>query len=318
MPHLSRIPWLIHGFSTRAGGFSRVYGKGDLNLGFTKDDLRAAVERNRIAFMKELGAVKRTGRRTGKSRDSFWPLITVRQIHSDIIRCVDSISEEPLTGDGLITATPHLLLAIQTADCLPVILVDTKRYAIGVFHAGWRGTVQRIVEKGVGEMHRCFGTRPRDLKAAIGPGIQGCCYAVGEEVRIKFESQFEYGASLFREVKDSDPVREKYPLLFLTARAPGHSELAEDDFSGSRRSEPPTVARSRSVEEEHRNLSTLHELSSRTPVFLSSGEGQDGPDDGSRGNPGMNEIDDSSGAGSVCFFFRSGFVFPDRCRLRSA
>jgi YfiH family protein len=224
-PHLSRIPWLIHGFSTRAGGFSRAYGKWDLNLGFTKDDSRAAVERNRAAFLKELGAVTRTGRRTPKSRDSFWPLITARQIHSDIIRCVDSIPEEPLTGDGLITATPHLLLAIQTADCLPVILVDAKRHAVGVFHAGWRGTVQRIVEKGVGEMHRCFGTRPRDLKAAIGPGIQGCCYAVGEEVRIKFESQFEYGASLFREVKDSDPVREKYPLLFLTARAPGHSEL---------------------------------------------------------------------------------------------
>ncbi len=224
-PHLSRIPWLIHGFSTRAGGSSRAYGKGDLNLGFTKDDSRAAVELNRAAFLKELRAVTRTGRRTGKSRDSFWPLITVRQIHSDIIRCVDSIPEEPLTGDGLITATPHLLLAIQTADCLPVILVDTKRHAVGVFHAGWRGTVQRIVEKGVGEMHRCFGTRPRDLKAAIGPGIQGCCYAVGEEVRIQFESQFEYGASLFREVKDSDPVREKYPLLFLTARAPGHSDL---------------------------------------------------------------------------------------------
>jgi YfiH family protein len=224
-PHLSRIPWLIHGFSTRAGGSSRAYGKGDLNLGFTKDDSRAAVELNRAAFLKELRAVTRTGRRTPKSRDSFWPLITARQIHSDIIRCVDSIPEEPLTGDGLITATPHLLLAIQTADCLPVILVDTKRHAVGVFHAGWRGTVQRIVEKGVGEMHRCFGTRSRDLKAAIGPGIQGCCYAVGEEVRIKFESQFEYGASLFREVKDSDPVREKYPLLFLTARAPGHSEL---------------------------------------------------------------------------------------------
>ena len=224
-PHLSRIPWLIHGFSTRAGGSSRAYGKGDLNLGFTKDDSRAAVELNRAAFLKELRAVTRTGRRTPKSRDSFWPLITARQIHSDIIRCVDSIPEEPLTGDGLITATPHLLLAIQTADCLPVILVDAKRHAVGVFHAGWRGTVQRIVEKGVGEMHRCFGTRPRDLRAAIGPGIQGCCYAVGEEVRIKFESQFEYGASLFREVKDSDPVREKYPLLFLTARAPGHSEL---------------------------------------------------------------------------------------------
>jgi len=155
----------------------------------------------------------------------LWPLIGLRQIHSDIIRHVDSIPEEPLSGDGLISATPGLLLGIQTADCLPVILVDAKRKAVGVFHAGWRGTVKRIVEKGVGEMHRCFGSRPRDLKAAIGPGIQGCCYEVGEEVRVKFESQFAYGARLFREVKESNPVREKYPLLFLSARAPGHSNL---------------------------------------------------------------------------------------------
>lgn len=223
-PQLNALPWLIHGFSTRVGGVSRVYGKRDLNLGFTKDDSRTAVERNRAAFLEELGALarKRRGSRTIKS---YWPLITLRQIHSDIIRCVEEVPSEPLTGDGLITATPGLLLAIQTADCLPVIVVDTKRHAVGVFHAGWRGTVQRIVEKGVGEMHRCFGSRPRDLKATIGPGVHNCCYAVGEEVRTRFESQFEYGASLFHEVKDSDPVREKYPLLFLTARAPGHSEL---------------------------------------------------------------------------------------------
>jgi polyphenol oxidase len=105
-----------------------------------------------------------------------------------------------------------------------------KQRAVSVFHAGWRGTVQRIVEKGVGEMFRCFGSRPRDLKAAIGPGIQGCCYEVGEEVRAKFESQFTYAASLFREVKESDPVRDKYPLLFLTARAPGHGELPKKIF----------------------------------------------------------------------------------------
>jgi YfiH family protein len=232
--HLSQLPWLVHGFSTRVGGSSRAYGKSDLNLGYTEDDTWAAVERNRTAFLREIGAVARQRRGSNNSSrhatSSLWPLITLRQIHSDIIRCIDSIPEEPLTGDGLITATPGLLLAIQTADCLPVILVDAKRHVVGVFHAGWRGTVKRIVEKGIGEMHRCFGSRPRDLKAAIGPGIQGCCYEVGEEVRIKFESQFGYGASLFREVKDSDPVREKYPLLFLTARAPGHGELPKKIF----------------------------------------------------------------------------------------
>ena len=226
---LEPLPWLVHGFSTRVGGSSRAYGGRDLNLGFTKDDSRAVVERNREAFLKKLGAVTRF-----RKGPSIWPLITLRQVHSDIIRLIESVpdsrNEEPLTGDGVITAIPGLLLAIQTADCLPVIVVDTRRHAVGVFHAGWRGTVKRIVEKGVGEMVRCFGSRPRDLKAAIGPGIQGCCYEVGEEVRTKFESQFSHAAGLFREVKESDPVREKYPLLFLTARAPGHSELPKRIF----------------------------------------------------------------------------------------
>ncbi len=217
--HLSEFAWLVHGFSTRIGGFSRAYGGNALNLGFTKDDSRAAVERNRAAFLRELGVGNKP-----------WPLVTLRQVHSDIIRFVDAPPESQLAGDGLITATPGLLLGIQTADCLPIILADPKRRAVGVFHAGWRGTVKRIVEKGVGEMRRHFGSRPRDLKAAIGPGIQVCCYAVGGEVREEFESQFAYAAKLFREVEESDPVREKYPMLFLTARAPGHSVLPKKVF----------------------------------------------------------------------------------------
>ncbi|MGA7694583.1 MAG: peptidoglycan editing factor PgeF [Candidatus Sulfotelmatobacter sp.] len=231
---LSKLPWLVHGFSTRLGGFSPAYGKGALNLGFTKDDSKAAVERNRAAFLRELGAVSEQGdgpqKAQRKAGAELWPLVTLRQVHSDVIRFVDSPVESQLVGDGLITATPGLLLGIQTADCLPIILVDPKRRAVGVFHAGWRGTVKRIVEKGVGEMRRHFGSRARDLKAAIGPGVHGCCYEVGEEVRAQFESQFGYAAKLFREVEESDPVREKYPMLFLTARAPGHSELPKKIF----------------------------------------------------------------------------------------
>jgi len=213
-------PWLVHGFSTRLGGVSRVYGGSALNLGFTKHDTRAAVERNRRAFLRQLGAAD--GR-------NVWPLVTLRQIHSDLIHCVSVLPKQQLVGDGLISATPGLLLAIQTADCLPVILFDAKRRAVGVFHAGWRGTIKRIVEKGVGEMRRWFKTDPRDLHAVIGPGIRAC-YQVGPEVREQFESQFAYSADLFREVKESDPVREKYPLLFLTARAPGHSDLPKKIF----------------------------------------------------------------------------------------
>ena len=213
---LGKLAFLVHAFSTRLGGVSRAYGGSALNLGFTKQDSRAAVERNRELFLKELGVAN-----VRKS----WPLVSLRQIHSDLIYRVDSVPEQPPAGDGLVTNTPGLLLAVQTADCLPIILVDRKQRAVGVFHAGWRGTVMRIAEKGVGEMRKHFKSDPRNLVAAIGPGVQGCCYEVGEEVRTKFEAQFAYAASLFREVKDSDPVREKYPLLFLTARAPGHGEL---------------------------------------------------------------------------------------------
>jgi len=203
-------PWLVHGFSTRLGGCSAVYGGSSLNLGFTRHDSRAAVERNREIFLGALGA-----------HSSHWRLATQRQVHSDLIHYVTA-ADAHAAGDGLITDASGLLLGVQTADCLPVLLADTKRRAVGAFHAGWRGTLKRIVEKGVGEMRRQFGSDPADLRAAIGPAIHSCCYQVGEEVREKFLSQFAYADELFREVRDSNPVHEKYPLLFLTARAPGH------------------------------------------------------------------------------------------------
>jgi len=226
---LSQLQWLMHGFSTRTGGASKVYGGKSLNLGFTEADSRSAVERNRQAFA---GAIVRDveEQASRSSKRKSWPLVTVRQIHSDIIHCVTDGHKQPLAGDGLITRAPGILLAVLTADCLPVILVDTKHRAVGVFHAGWRGTIQRIVEKGVGEMRRTFGTRPSDLKATIGPGIRGCCYQVGPEIKYKFESQFSYATELFRETKDRDEIHERYPLLFLTARAPGHSELPKKIF----------------------------------------------------------------------------------------
>ena len=226
-PSLAKIPWLVHGFSTRQGGASKIYGNA-LNLGFTPDDSWAAVERNRRAFTAAL--TRGLERRARSSKQGTWPLITLRQIHSDIVHWVSGVPEAPLPGDGLITRTPGVLLAVMTADCLPVILVDPKHRAVGVFHAGWRGTVARIVEKGIGEMRKYFGTGPADLKAAIGPGIRGCCYQVGQELKDKFESQFGYARELFRETKDRDEIHERYPLLFLTARAPGHSELPKKIF----------------------------------------------------------------------------------------
>jgi polyphenol oxidase len=211
-----KIPWLVHGFSTRPSGVTTCYGDPSLNLGFTNKDARENVLENRKRLLLGLSAA---------TRGKLWPLVVNRQVHSDVIHVVRETVPDPLAGDGLVTNVHELALAILTADCLSVLIVDKKNRAVGAFHAGWRGTVKRIVEKGVGIMRREFDSRPEDLLAAIGPGIQKCCYEVGEELKAEFQSQFAYAQELFHEVQDSEPVREKYPLLFLNARAPGHGDL---------------------------------------------------------------------------------------------
>lgn len=216
----SVFPWLVHGFSTRHGGISTCYGGHTLNLGLTQHDSAKNTERNRALFLKQVGAISNQDRR--------WPLVQVKQIHSAIVQRVNSAFREPMAGDGLVTNTPGLLLAIKTADCVPVLVVDVKRKVVGAFHAGWRGTAARVVEKGVGEMRRHFGSLPRDLRAAIGPCIRRCCYSVGSEVRAEFESQFSYADELFEEVFDSNAIHIRYPLLFLNQRAPGHGDLGPE------------------------------------------------------------------------------------------
>jgi purine-nucleoside/S-methyl-5'-thioadenosine phosphorylase / adenosine deaminase len=214
------VPWLIHGFSTRQGGVSTCYGGKSLNLGVTPHDTRANIERNRELYEKALRAVNDDG--------SLWPLAQVKQIHSAIIHRMDATSVKALAGDGMITNTPGILLAIKTADCVPVLVADVERRVVGAFHAGWRGTAARVVEKGVGEMRRQFGSKPGDLRAAIGPCIRKCCYSVGDEVRAEFESQFTYASELFEEVFDSNAIHIRYPMLFLNQRAPGHGDLGPE------------------------------------------------------------------------------------------
>ena len=217
---LTQLPWLIHGFSTRQGGVSTCYGGDTLNLGFTQHDSRENVERNRALFLEKVGATNED--------DRPWPLVQMKQVHSSVVRRVNVALSDLLPGDGLISATPGLLLAIKTADCVPVLVADIKRRTVGAFHAGWRGTVARVVEKGIGEMRHQFGSVPRDLRAAIGPSIRRCCYQVGPEVRAEFESQFSYADDLFEEVFDADAIHVRYPMLFLNQRAPGHGELGPE------------------------------------------------------------------------------------------
>lgn len=215
-----KAPWLWGGFSTRQGGVSKAYcaedAEGELNVGFTDGDRRDAVSRNRELLVEAV---------TG---DPKTPLVTVRQFHSNLVvraSAADAGRERPRKADGVITDEAGLLLAVQVADCIPVLVADRRKRVVGAFHAGWRGTVKRIVETGVGRMRLEFGCRPEDLIAAVGPGVGQCCYAVGEEVVAEFTSQFAYAPDLFREVFDSDPIKTKYPMLFLTQRAPGHSPI---------------------------------------------------------------------------------------------
>jgi YfiH family protein len=230
---LAEIPWLLHGFSTRQGGVSKEYGGRQLNLAATVEDSLQNVERNRARLLRKLRAQDEAGKP--------WPLVVLNQVHSAAIHRVFGArggARGPewarlgrgkamgTAGDGLITSAAGVLLAVKVADCLPVIVADRRRKAVGVFHAGWRGTVQRIVEKGIGEMRRQLGCNPEDLVAAIGPGIGACCYEIGEEVENEFDSQFAYSKELFEDVFDSWSLKTKYPMLFLNQRAPGHGEPA--------------------------------------------------------------------------------------------
>jgi YfiH family protein len=208
IPGWREIPWLRHGFSTRDGGVSSVYGAaGLLNLGWTREDDPGAVRENRRLLVEAISGNDPAGTK--------WKLVTARQVHQNQILRIEAehafagCLETPegkavLEGDGMITDRPGVLLGTGTADCVPVLIVDAARRAVGAFHAGWRGTVARIAEHGVEAMRREYGSSSEDLLAAIGPSIGGCCYTVGEEVREKFVAGFPYGAELFQAVLGSD------------------------------------------------------------------------------------------------------------------
>jgi YfiH family protein len=208
--------WLRHGFSTRPGGVSSVYGGNTLNLGWTKEDEPSAVAENRRRFVAAVA--------DDAAGDPAPVLVGVRQVHSAIVHAIrheDGAFEGKLAtadekavleGDGLMTAVPGIMLGVGTADCVPVLIVDVSKRVVAAFHAGWRGTVARIVEQGVSRMRLEYGSHPEDLVAAIGPSIASCCYSVGDEVRAEFVSNFSYADKLFRNVNHPEASGTKIHL----------------------------------------------------------------------------------------------------------
>jgi YfiH family protein len=123
---------------------------------------------------------------TSASAGSDWPLATVKQIHSVDVIDATGVPGERGRGDALVSDTPGLAVGVRTADCLPILLVDLEHRAVAAVHAGWRGTVGRIAEATMGQMREMYGTNPRMVRAAIGPGIGKCCFEVGPEVAREF------------------------------------------------------------------------------------------------------------------------------------
>lgn len=222
-PALAKLDWLVHGFSTRPGGGSELEtlcsgGKSRervLNLGFTDWDTRERVLANREKFFQAIGANKMR-------------VVGMQQIHSDIIHRVDleniAAGDKPRKGDALITRDRGVLLVVQTADCIPILLADTKRRVVAAIHAGWRGTVRRIAAKALGRMQMEFGTHPEDVIAALGPGIGQSCYEVGPEVAKEFHAQFPASREWFDGPFESLVADGNDPnwLPWLTMRPPGH------------------------------------------------------------------------------------------------
>ncbi len=147
--------------------------------------------------------------------------VILKQVHSDIVHVVggpETNRREKLRGDGLITSTPFLFLAIKTADCLPVLMADPERRVVAAVHCGWRSTSKGILDRAVRLMASRFGTGPSSLLAALGPCIGPECYEVGKEVRAEFSGQ-DFSPGSFR------PHPEKKGKYLLDLREANRSRL---------------------------------------------------------------------------------------------
>lgn len=179
----------IAAFSTRLGGVSKLPNN-SLNLALFSADTEENVLENRWRFLSTLN----------DSITSTHEIVTVKQIHSSDSHIVESLSkskETLVSCDAILTKTENILLGIQTADCLPVLIADPKHRAVVGVHAGWRGTLSRIVEKSIARLIQTYGSSPSDCLVATGPAIGQCCFEIGPEVEEAFQQEFSYGNKLF-------------------------------------------------------------------------------------------------------------------------
>ncbi len=160
--------------SIRHGGVSQAP-YASLNLAEHVGDCPKAVATNRQIFFAATGVQK---------------LVYCRQIHSARVIEAESVGEVREPADAIISATPGCALGVFTADCVPVFILDSATPAIGIVHAGWRGTLAKIAVNAIKEMSARFGTAPEDCLVHLGPSIQKCCYTVSSDLISQFTAHF--------------------------------------------------------------------------------------------------------------------------------
>jgi polyphenol oxidase len=206
----------VNAFSTRAGGVS-PFPAGALNLAYFKSDAKENVDENRRRFKRAIGAEEMV-------------VVTARQTHSTD-RCAIESTEQACgpqpNCDAMTTKLEGVLLGIQTADCLPVVIADTKSGAVAAIHAGWRGTAGRITERTVADLMLAHGVNPRNCVAALGPTACAACYEVGEDVIEMYKKEFGYWKKLLANFRQGGKAH-------LDIRAANRQQLEFCGFSPGR------------------------------------------------------------------------------------
>lgn len=218
-PLLEELDMVSHLFTTREGGVSEGMYR-SMNLSYTRGDDPAGVTENYRRAAQALGC-------------GIEDIVCSQQTHTTNIRRITGADRgkgvtRPLDYtdvDGLITDVPGIALATVYADCVPLYLVDPVRRAIGLAHAGWRGTVDGMGACMVQAMEEQFGTRPEEIRAAVGPSICWECYEVGEEVASVFSALEGRLAARLSEIRESGCFRPEDCVLLREGKGRGKYQL---------------------------------------------------------------------------------------------
>ena len=177
--HAWNLPHLVHGFMTREGGVSRGWYH-SFNLADGVGDDPEAVSANWARWHAAYPDVR---------------LARLQQVHGNQVHPIDSDYDgRRRIGDGMVTDVPGMILAIFTADCVPVLMVDAETGIAGSLHAGWRGTLAGIAGEGVSAMV-ALGARSHRIHVALGPSIGSCCFEVDAELAERFISYLPAAAA---------------------------------------------------------------------------------------------------------------------------